>query len=157
MQQVPMRAIVLKAFLFAGMSVFLFPQTLDNDVISVQSIRRDGNIKLLFKVDKGYGIQKDGPHRIIIYKLKKDHSAEPNFEKKVRIYGYDAKSLVDGNKPFTGVTTKEDKDYFSRVDSVSYTNPTIQKDTPFAIAGKIYYCSFSNKFCSVHTIKKVFD
>ncbi len=157
MKQVPMRTIGLKTFLFAGMSVFLFPQTLGNEVISLQSIRKDGNIKLLFMVDKGYGIQKEGPHKITIYRLKNDHATEPNFEKKIKIYGYDAKSLVDENKPFAGVTTKEDKDYFSRVDSISYTNATIQKDTPFAIAGKIYYCSFSDKFCSVQSIKKVFD
>lgn len=127
----------------------------NQNIISLQTIKRNGNIKILFMVQKGYGVQKDGPHKLRLIRLKKGHELEPDFDKKIKIYALKSYNILSQEKSLSGIVAKEDKDYFSRINSIQFASSEIKKDYSYAIMGTLYYCSFADKFCSVQKIKKV--
>lgn len=51
----------------------------------------------------------------------------------------------------TGAVAIEDKKYFSRLDPVSLP-PTAGK---IRVSGRIFYCSFAQKFCSVQKVDEL--
>lgn len=142
-------AILIASLGFAG--AFSFNQ----EIISLQTLKYNQKLKILFMLKEGYGVQKDGPHKLKLILLKQGHESEPNFDKKIKIYATKSFNILSKNNSFSGVTAKEDAEYFSRLNSVVFRDEAIKKSESYALTGSIYYCSFADKFCSVQKIKKI--
>jgi hypothetical protein len=82
-------------------------------------------------IDRGYGIQKDGKHELTFTSVTTGKTLK----------------VVRG---FKGTTAKEDAHYFSRVNAIE-----IPADSgKIRVSGRIFYCSFAQKFCSVQRVDK---
>jgi hypothetical protein len=90
----------------------------------VRLVREPGSVA--FSLQKGYGVQKDGKHELTFTAVAT---------------GKPVKTL----RAFTGTTASEDKKYFNKLNAVE-----IPADTgKVRVSGRIFYCSFEQKFCSV--------
>ena len=121
-------------------------------VVKLHTEQNKKKVTLVYSLKNGYGIQKDGPHEISIYKISKKKFSSKSGAKGIVQDG----KLVKKLKPvkFSGWTAKADKDYFSKVKPV-YISVRAKKSEVYAVTSKIYYCSFSDKFCSVEVIEKI--
>ncbi|MDH5720707.1 MAG: hypothetical protein OEZ13_08855 [Spirochaetia bacterium] len=119
-------------------------------VINVDSKKKNSEVTLYFKVEKGYGVQKDGPHQIEIYKLSPEHVKENKVSEKIKKYG----ALIQAMEKIKGKISSEDSDYFESVDPVEIKNEKL-KNGQYAFKAIIYYCSFADKFCSAQRIEKL--
>lgn len=97
----------------------------------VRIIREPGVIALA--IEKGYGVQKDGKHELTFTSVTT---------------GKTLKVI----KNFKGSTAKEDAKYFSQLNSIALP----AADGPIHVSGRIFYCSFEQKFCSVQRVNKDF-
>lgn len=93
----------------------------------VKLVREPGVIAL--SLQKGYGIQKDGKHELTFTSVAT---------------GKAVKTL----RNFTGTTASEDKKYFSRLNAVEIPASAGK----VRVSGRIFYCSFDQKFCSVQKV-----
>lgn len=93
----------------------------------VKLVREPGTVA--FSLKQGFGVQKDGKHELTFTAVST------------------GKTLLT-LKNFNGATAIEDKKYFSKLAPVS-----LPKDAGrVRVAGRIFYCSFEQKFCSVQRI-----
>jgi len=84
-----------------------------------------------FSIEKGYGVQKDGKHELTFISMTS---------------GMTLKHITS----FKGKIAVQDKKYFDRLESVE-----IPRDTgKIRVTGRIFYCSFEQKFCSVQKINE---
>lgn len=93
----------------------------------VKLVREPGTLAL--SIQQGYGVQKDGKHELTISSVSS---------------GQTIKTI----KSFKGRTAPEDKKYFNRLEAITIPE-TAGK---LRISGRIFYCSFSQKFCSVQKV-----
>ena len=94
----------------------------------VRLVREPGVIALA--IEKGYGVQKDGKHELTITSAS----------------GKTLKVI----KAFKGSTAKEDAKYFSQINAIELPAGS----EPIHVSGRIFYCSFEQKFCSVQRVNK---
>ncbi|MBV6493363.1 MAG: hypothetical protein LDLANPLL_01379 [Turneriella sp.] len=94
----------------------------------VVKIVREPN-QVAFLLEKGFGVQKDAKNQLTI-----SSAANGKIIKKITT--------------LRGSTAQEDKHYFNRLDNVAL--PQIQGK--IRIEGRIFYCSFAQKYCSVQKI-----
>lgn len=85
--------------------------------------------KVAFSLQKGYGVQRDGKHELVFTPV-----AGGNPVKTVRV--------------FKGSIASEDKKYFSRLDAIELPAGSGK----LRVTGRIFYCSFEQKFCSVQRV-----
>jgi hypothetical protein len=97
----------------------------------VRIVREPGVIAL--SIEKGYGVQKDGKHELTITSVASG--------KTIKVI-----------KTFKGATAKEDAKYFSQLKAIELPS----ESGPLRITGRIFYCSFEQKFCSVQRVNKEF-
>jgi len=123
-------------------------------VVKLRTELSKKRVNMIFSLQRGYGLQKDGPHEIAIYKISKKKFSSKDGPKGVTLNG----KLVRKVKPvkFSGSTAKADKEYFSKVNPYKM-KLLAKKSEVYAVSSKIYYCSFSDKFCSVEVIEKFID
>ncbi|AFM11406.1 hypothetical protein [Turneriella parva] len=95
----------------------------------VRLVREPGTIAL--SIEKGYGVQKDGKHELTISSVTTGKTLK----------------VV---KAFKGATAKEDAKYFSQLKGIELP----AESGPIRITGRIFYCSFEQKFCSVQRVNK---
>jgi hypothetical protein len=95
---------------------------------SVVRLVREPNA-VAFSVQKGYGVQRDGKHELVFTSVATG-------------------KLVKTVKGFKGNIAAEDKKYFNRLDPV--TLPGVNGKV--RVTGRIFYCSFEQKFCSVQRV-----
>jgi len=93
----------------------------------VKLVREPGTIA--FSVQKGFGVQKDGKHELTLTAVAT---------------GKAVKTI----KAFDGKIAPEDKKYFSVLKPVELPEGTGK----VRITGRIFYCSFEQKFCSVQKV-----
>lgn len=120
------------------------------DAIKIDARHQGSTLSLNYSVVSGYGVQRKGEHKLNIYLLRPGHEKATSIRQKIQIYG----SLVATLPKFTGTIAKEDNEYFSSL------NPQIMKNSKFtrgtlAIQGKIFFCSFADKFCSVQSVAQI--
>lgn len=95
--------------------------------IVVKLVREPGTVA--FSLKQGFGVQKDGKHELTFTAVST------------------GKTLLT-LKNFNGSTAAEDKKYYSRLAPI-----TLPKDAGrVRVAGRIFYCSFEQKFCSVQRV-----
>jgi hypothetical protein len=82
-------------------------------------------------IEKGYGVQKDGKHELTFTSVAT---------------GKTLKVI----KTFKGSTAKEDAKYFSQINAIDLS----ANSGPVHVSGRIFYCSFEQKFCSVQRVNK---
>ena len=121
-------------------------------VINIKSEKENSAITFYFEVEKGYGVQKDGPHTIEVYKLAPGHVNEENVAEKIKKYG----TVIQKTEKLKGHIAAEDPDYFDKVDPVKIKDKQI-KSGEYAYKALIYYCSFAEKFCSAQKIEKLIE
>lgn len=92
----------------------------------VRLVREPG--KVAFSLEKGYGVQRDGKHELTFT------TADGKELKKVT--------------SLTGTIAAEDKKYFSKLNAIQI--PVAKGKV--RVTGRIFYCSFEQKFCSVQKI-----
>ena len=93
----------------------------------VKLVREPGTVA--FSLKQGFGVQKDGKHELTFTAVST------------------GKTLLT-LKNFNGSTAVEDKKYYSKLAPV-----TLPKDAGrVRVAGRIFYCSFEQKFCSVQRV-----
>jgi|GEM_PF-2703012 len=95
--------------------------------VVVKLVREPGTV--VFSLKQGFGVQKDGKHELTFTAVAT------------------GKTLLT-LKNFSGSTAVEDKKYYSKLAPV-----TLPKDAGrVRVAGRIFYCSFEQKFCSVQRV-----
>lgn len=82
-----------------------------------------------FSLQKGYGVQKDGKHELVFTSVATG-------------------KVVKTVKGFKGSIATEDKKYFGRLEPIAL--PTVSGKV--RVTGRIFYCSFEQKFCSVQRV-----
>jgi len=82
-----------------------------------------------FSLQKGYGVQRDGKHELVFTAVSTG-------------------KIVKTVKIFRGEVASEDKKYFSRLEPVRLPATTGK----LRVTGRIFYCSFAQKFCSVQRV-----
>jgi hypothetical protein len=95
---------------------------------SVVRLVREPNA-VAFSVQKGYGVQRDGKHELVFTSVATG-------------------KVLKTVKGFQGNIAAEDKKYFDRLDPV--TLPAVKGK--IRVTGRIFYCSFEQKFCSVQRV-----
>lgn len=113
------------------------------DIVTSQAIKQNGSLYLTLQVKKGYGIQKKGKNSISVYELANSAATTVNATQKP------VKTLTS----IKGNTATEDKEYHSELEPI--TIPIKNKGANYLIKGKLYYCSFSDKFCSITSFSQV--
>lgn len=93
----------------------------------VKLVREPG--VLAFSLQKGYGVQRDGKHELVVSSVATGE-------------------IIKSIKVFKGAVAPEDKKYFSRLEAAQL--PEVKGK--IRITGRIFYCSFEQKFCSVQKI-----
>lgn len=93
----------------------------------VKLVREPGVIA--FSLQKGYGVQRDGKHELVISSAATGQT-------------------IKAIKSFKGAVATEDKKYFSRLEAQEL--PEVKGK--IRITGRIFYCSFEQKFCSVQKV-----
>lgn len=84
---------------------------------------------LAFSLQKGYGVQRDGKHELVVSSVATGE-------------------VIKSIRSFKGVVAAEDKKYFSRLEAADL--PEVKGK--IRVTGRIFYCSFEQKFCSVQKI-----
>ncbi len=120
--------------------------------VSLETALAGDKIQVSLFVNPGFGIQKDGPHEIIIYTFDPAHTKAASLSEKIKLYGL--KREVLSPAVFTGKEAKEDAEYFSAVNPVLLEKPAA---SPVAVRARIYYCSFLDNFCSVQVLDRMID
>lgn len=93
----------------------------------VKLVREPGTVA--FSLKQGFGVQKDGKHELTFTAVST------------------GKTLLT-LRNFSGATALEDKKYYSKLSPVA-----LPKDAGrVRVAGRIFYCSFEQKYCSVQRI-----
>lgn len=133
-----------KLFLTLFLPAVLIFWSFGPQVIEIDARKSGSRVKANFAIQDGYGVQKDGPHKIILYRLRSGHTSEKDMAKKIKKYGKKIKTI----QSFTGITAREDKKYFSSVNPVTFTTGAGE----YAIGARVFYCSFSDKFCSMQQV-----
>jgi len=121
-------------------------------VVQLSVTENEKQISLQFSVNKGYGIQKEGPHEIAIYKLDENHFKSTEISEKIAKYG--KKLTTISPVKFSGVIASEDEHYYSNVLPI---NLTASKNSTLAIRARIFFCSFQDNFCSVETVHQIIN
>ncbi|MDH5718448.1 MAG: hypothetical protein OEZ22_12550 [Spirochaetia bacterium] len=139
-------------FLIIIFSVFISIAWLSQTVVNVDPVKDNDSITLYFQISEGFGVQKEGPHKIEVYQLSKDHSKTEDIKEKISKYG----KKIDSKEKFVGHTASADEDYFDNLDPLVFKQKQF-KTGEFAVKAVIYYCSFSDKFCSAQKIEKLVE
>jgi hypothetical protein len=137
-----LRMKLVKYICMIWLAGFSFQIEAQQKSVSMKVVKAEKGIEILFQVNKGFGIQKKGPHQITIYSGEK-------IEKTAKSQNilHDMKQVQ-----FSGKLSKEDKDYFSSVEPVVIP---VNTSKPLTIKAKIFFCSFESSFCSMEVIQKV--
>jgi hypothetical protein len=93
----------------------------------VKIVREPGVVA--FSLQKGYGVQKEAKNELTFTSIAD---------------GKQVKKITS----FAGTTASEDKKYFSKLNSIQVPVGTGK----VRVTGRIFYCSFEQKFCSVQKI-----
>ena len=93
----------------------------------VKLVREPGVVA--FSLQKGFGIQKDARNELTFTSVAT---------------GKPLKTV----KVFTGTVAAEDKKYFSRLNAIDLP----VNSGKVRVSGRIFYCSFEQKFCSVQKV-----
>jgi hypothetical protein len=93
----------------------------------VRIVREPGTVA--FSLQNGYGVQKNGKHQLIITDAKTGRA-------------------VSTIRSFKGKTAAADGKYFDRLDAIQIP----VNSGKLHISGRIFYCSFEEKFCSVQRV-----
>ncbi len=93
----------------------------------VKIVREPGLVA--FSLQKGYGVQKEAKNELTFTSVTNGKEI-----KKVTV--------------FTGTTAAEDKKYFSKLNSIHVP----ANAGKVRVTGRIFYCSFEQKFCSVQKV-----
>ncbi len=118
-------------------------------VVKVEAFRSNKQVMVNLFPKKGYGVQKKAPNKVILYKLKPGHHKAKTVKEKVRLFGKHVGTVTR----FRGKTAKEDKKYFSRVNSLIFRQQDFSKGD-YILESRLYYCSFKDGFCSVQASKQ---
>ncbi len=95
--------------------------------VVVKLVREPGAV--VFSLKQGFGVQKDGKHELTFTAVTT------------------GKTLLT-LKNFSGSTAAEDKKYYSKLAPI-----TLPRDAGrVRVSGRIFYCSFEQKFCSVQRV-----
>ena len=113
---------------------------------SSQVIKQNRDVVVALHPNKGFGIQKKAPNTIRLIELKE---SQAKLAEQIKS-GKAIKIL----KNFKGETAKEDNHYFSSIKAIRLKN-VIQKNKKYAIDAKVFFCSFSEKYCSVQVIQQI--
>ncbi len=82
-----------------------------------------------FSLQKGYGVQRDGKHELVFTSVSTG-------------------KVIKTVKGFKGQVASEDKKYFGRLEPVVLPATSGK----LRVTGRIFYCSFEQKFCSVQRV-----
>ncbi len=121
-----------------------------HEAVKIQTIKIGQQYQFSFNIEKGFGVQRDGEHKLDIYRLKPGHEKASNLREKVQKYGEKVASLPK----LSGTIARADKEYFSTLKSVSVPLPSSKTGT-YVLHGRILYCSFADKFCSAQSVGKI--
>lgn len=139
-------SIIIAATLILGGSLVAFGVT----VLEVQPLVTGKAVNLRYSLKNGYGIQKKADNHLIVYQLRSGHEAEKSVRLKIKKYGTEIGRL----ESFRGRTAKQDTDYYDTLQPGTIS--LAQKPSgSLALSGRIYYCSFADKFCSVQSITRL--
>ncbi|HNA80327.1 MAG TPA: hypothetical protein PKY99_12775 [Turneriella sp.] len=116
--------------LLAGVLVILLAGGLSAFGSSVVRLVREP-AAVAFSVQKGYGVQRDGKHELVFTAVSTG-------------------KVLKTVKGFKGAIATEDKKYFSRLEPVGLPAVTGK----VRVTGRIFYCSFEQKFCSVQRVEE---
>lgn len=122
------------------------------EAVSATAMKTDNGISVQYRVEKGYGIQKKGPHQITVFALKQGHQLTASISEKINKYGTEV--ALKKEISFSGETAEQDKEYFSTVEPYKIEVKEAGADA-YAVKGRIFFCSFSDKFCSAQTVNAV--
>jgi len=117
----------VKAGLFFVLAVFFAVEAFGSAVVRL--VREPGTVA--FSLQKGYGVQKDGKHELTFTSVSTG-------------------KILLTVKSFQGSTAPEDKKYFNRLQSISLPADAGK----IRVTGRIFYCSFAQKFCSVQRVNE---
>ncbi len=120
------------------------------EAVKIQTIKNGKQYQFSFNIEKGYGVQRDGEHKLDIYRLKPGHEKATTLREKIQKYGEKIASLPK----LSGTIAREDKEYFSTLKSVSVPSSAIAPGT-YVLQGRILFCSFADKFCSAQSVGKI--
>ena len=141
-----------KSLLFTGIIFLISLGTIyglgsNGKAVTMKAINKGNQIEVELSTNKGFGIQKKGPHEITVYSLDKNHGKEHDVAKAISEYG----KKIHEIKPlrFTGINASQDEEYFSSVNNLQIP---VAVNSDIAIKAKIYYCSFVDSFCSVDVL-----
>lgn len=114
--------------------------------VTVRAIRQGAaGVQVLFNVEQGYGVQREGRHKVEVVKLAPNHKKEKDMLKKSKLYG----QSIGTNNHLQGQVAAQDKEYYSSLSPVVV--PVKNTAGDLMVTGRLFYCSFSNKFCSVQS------
>ncbi|RME88954.1 MAG: hypothetical protein D6767_09315 [Candidatus Hydrogenedentota bacterium] len=112
---------------------------------------KDGMI-IYMNIKQGYGVQKKAENYLALYESKTYVTSKKEIKKLVQ--SGKARKLAEIKKLY-GVTAKQDPHYFSKLYPWK-TRAKLRKLNRQYLVGRIYFCSFQDKFCSVQSVAKVF-
>jgi hypothetical protein len=82
-----------------------------------------------FSLQKGYGVQRDGKHELVFTSVA-------------------TRKILKTVNRLSGTIAPEDQKYFNRLDPITLPAGAGK----VRVTGRIFYCSFEQKFCSVQRI-----
>jgi len=86
---------------------------------------------IAFSLQKGFGVQRDGKHEIVFTSVSSG-------------------KIIKKINAFKGHIASEDKKYFNRLNTIEIP----QNAGKLKATGRIFYCSFEQKYCSVQKINE---
>ncbi|MCS6983580.1 MAG: hypothetical protein NZM25_00445 [Leptospiraceae bacterium] len=115
--------------------------------VEIKAVQKGRQISVEFFVKQGYGVQVNAKNVLELYEVKGGGLSPA---------GPVPKSFLGERKAqwrnFTGEIAKEDTNYFSRLNPVGFS---VEPNKSYALEGRFYICSFSNKFCTVQKVSQV--
>lgn len=117
----------MKKFAALTLAVFFALDAFGAQVVRL--VREPGTI--VFSLQKGFGVQRDGKHEIVFTSVSSG-------------------KIIKRINAFKGHIASEDKKYFSRLDAIEIP----QNAGKLKATGRIFYCSFEQKYCSVQKINE---
>lgn len=132
-------------------AIFISSWAFGKSVLDIKTLHSGNYLTLTYNLVNGYGIQKKADNHLIIYRLKNEHiHKRASLRTQIKKYGIEVARV----KKFKGKTSKQDRNYF---DILYPSKIKLNQKNKYrlAIMGRVFYCSFSDKFCSVQSIAQL--
>lgn len=146
MFKVIFRLSLLFALVLAASTVFGWE--FGTSVVKVKATPNNRAIQFQFDIAKGYGVQKKGENILAVYEGSKSVYAKK--EIKALLRSRQLRRLAQTTR-LRGKTAIEDSHYYSALYPWT-AKVQMKKGKYYYLIGKLYFCSFADKFCSVQSV-----